>query len=280
MENFTRFDTLQDGLSGLFVGPADWARAEALRANSIFLSTEQLAAQRLELGPYHQISWTGSRVTDSYLYWEHCSFLCRDRNISPLYDSFSAEHHFLGEEMPFDGYVDGHDFIMIPSEDFDLPTDGLRENEIARFLLGEQVESYAAWLEDCKIPALPVTLPPRSLLRLHTEAFIRPLVMRCTDNWSGLVAASDLHHPYGVRSWLPSLPAGGALEPEEVFSKLDLEPLRIFLALDHRAYTLRELEAYLRSIDLLNVLGPVLRLLRGGSTLPVSHQTFAPNREE
>lgn len=276
MEQFHRFDRLTEGYSALLVGPQAWALSEAKRLGVEFLSTEALVRQRMELGPYHQISWTGSRLTDSFLYWEGCYFLVKARSLSPLYDSFSQEHHELDEEVPFEAVVDGPDFIMVPQESFDVPAGELAQDPISAFLLGSAAEEYGAWLQACSIPSLPFTVPPKSLVRHHPGPFIRPLVMRCTDNWSGLVAVNDLHHPYGARGFAPALPPGVEDPEEERYSAEALVRLAPVLSLEARAYSLSELQAHAEKFAVLPLLGVALRVLRGGSSLPVSHATFAP----
>jgi hypothetical protein len=127
---------------------------------------------------------------------------------------------------------------------------------------------------------LPISLPPLSLTRFYPTPFIRPLIIRCTDNWGGIVADGALHQPYGQRATALSVHDEGIVESGETFAPERLELLRDVFKLDSRSYSLSELEQAAVENGYSDAFGFFLRLIRGGSSLPVSHETFRPETND
>ena len=273
MENFTQVEKLAACYSGLFVGTLSWALTEVQRLGFSFDSLEQIAQKRMELGPYHQISWTGTRTTASLIAYGSDYALTTDRLVSPLNASASAEIHAMGEEVPF-VHSSIRTTVYVPSESFDIPAGELATSEIGKLLFGEAASAYGEWLQAASIKALPVDLPPISLAKHYPGPFIRPLIIRCTDNWSGIVADGTLHHPYGFRATAQTIGHEVTVAAEETFTPGRLELLADILQLEERSYSLSELEEKTNDLGYGNAFGVMLRLIRGESQLPVNYGTF------
>ena len=277
MENFIAGERLQRGHAWLLVGDHHWALQQVLSQGLLPLSVEELAELRCELGPYHRISWTGARVRESFAYLAGRYFLLKPPVGDVLLRMEAPQWHASQREFPLHDHLREGFYLEVPTEDFVVPTEELDVHPVGEFLFGAQAKAYRDWLTLAHVPALPLSLPPMSLLREGVGDFVRPLVLRCTDNWSGLTTVNNLHEPYGVWTWSEHLPPEWErfVEPEESFGWERLEPMASLVGLAPADYTLRELQAAAEENGRLHLLGPALRLLRGGSSLPVSHATFA-----
>lgn len=265
--------------TGLAVGTHRQAVAMLSERGFDPLSVRDLAAHRLVLGPYHQISWTGSRTTDlllvdgdqMWLAHGHADGDLFQADTAPLYEGFHAD----GNEIPLDEDA-FEESIAIPSTNFDIPVEELTEHPVAQFLLGDLAEDYQEWLRSISITHLPFMVPPLSLARHYPHPFMRPLIMRCTDNWSGLITVNaDLYNAYGYRA--VSDDWDGPTQPEETFTPATLRAVRDLLDLEDRSYTLSEMVKAAGKVGHLQSLGTALRVIRGSSDLPASHATFAPS---
>jgi hypothetical protein len=238
-----------------------------------------LAEQRLALGPYHQVAWTGSRTTDLLLVDGGEMYLAHGNPNSDLYATDTggvlAGFHADNNEIPLD--VDAiTDSLLIPSTNFEIPVEDLSEHPVSQFLLGDLADDYQQWLAGISITHLPFMLPSVSLAKHYPYPFMRPLIMRCTDNWSGIITANaDLHTAYGYRSTATNW--AGAVQPEETFPTAALAPVRELFDLDDRAYTLTDLTLAADKAGRSNVLGVALRVVRSSSDLPASHATWQPD---
>lgn len=262
-------------VQGLALGTGFQTQITLANEDITALSTSEFAALRCELGPYHQVSWTGSRLTDSLLWWEEHFVLWRSGLESSLYSPHAAHSHLAQDEIFTNVFPDGENFILLEQDQsFDIPVQDLPHHPVSRFLLGETVDAYRAFLEDCAITHMPIVLPPLSLVKHVGQNFVRPLVMRCTDNWSGLISINDLHLPYGTRVRAHVLPPNATELVEETFKQEQLSPWAQMLKLEPRDYTLSALESHVRRVELKFLLSPVLRQLRGGADLPANYATF------
>jgi len=245
------------------------------------VSVESLAAHRIVFGAYHEISWTGSRTTDFFVfkdgkyYLAHASFNSpRKLALIEALQNFNTNN----TEIP---YVKGllGKAIEVPIEDTAIPVDELTEHPIAQFLLGEQVGPYQKWLQDAHIPIFPIALPSYSLAKNSTD-FIRPLIMRCTDNWSGIITANaDIQDLYGFRGVSDSW-KGDVASPEQ-FEREYLEPVNKLVPLEDRDYTLVELEKLVSEAGYGGLLNGLLRMARnaGRHGLPANYDTFRTDQQ-
>lgn len=239
-----------------------------------------LAQQRLALGPYHQVAWTGSRTTDLLLVDGPDMYLAHTHPDTDLFASDTggllAGFHEDGNEIPLDADAIT-DSLLIPSTNFEIPVEDLTSHPVSRFLFGDLTADYQQWLTDISITHLPFMLPSASLAQHYPHPFMRPLIMRCTDNWSGIITTNaDLHTAYGYRATVTEW--AGPTQDAERFTAHQLAEMTGLLGLvPDRDYSLVELQAAAADAGRTPVLGTALRLLRGGSDLPASHATFAPN---
>lgn len=115
-------------------------------------------------------------------------------------------------------------------------------------------------------------LPPYSLLRTYGLEFMRPLIMRCTDNWSGIITSnSDLHLDYGIRGTSKSYSKD--IRKEEKFTAESLSHLRLMLNLEDREYSSPEFIHHLREQHLSDLTNALLRSVRTRSSLPANYST-------
>lgn len=239
---------------------------------------EKVAEHRIDLGVYHEISWTGTRTTDVFVHQNGEYFLAKSNPEGLLYDVDAAEHiqaynenyreislqqNYALEKFPIS--VDGE---TIPVEEFTT-------NPITKHLFGEQVEGYKEWLIKAGIPAFPIFTPNYSLVSHYGKNFIRPLIIRCTDNWSGLITAnSDLDTAYGFRG--SATEYNGELKTIETFKREQLNYINHVVPVENRDYSLPELEDLFDKTEYRSLLNPLLRLTRNGGTgLPANLGTFS-----
>lgn len=237
------------------------------------LDVSGVAGHRLQNSPFHQMAWTGSRTTDMFLCMGGKYFLAHTKSFTANHAAVFQKAHSNGVEMPLSRKIISK-AIEIKSDSLDLYVRGFENNPVARFLFGEHTENYAKWLDELKIPAVPILLPPKTLTAHYPGDFMRPLIIRCTDNWSGIITSNtDLQHSYGFRGH--SEKAGGPVKPEETFSADSLVPYKSLLPLQEgRNYGLNEITELARAEGILGLLNPVLRLIRTkGSTLPANFDT-------
>lgn len=240
------------------------------------VNMELLAEQRISLGAYHEISWTGSRTTDFFVQKEGRYYLAHANLTTPKARALIESLQDFNENQTEMPYIPGllGKAIEVPLEDQAIPVENFDTNEVANFLFGKQTEAYKQWLQDVHIPLFPISLPPYSLSRRQGD-FIRPLILRCTDNWSGIIAANaDTHLLYGFRgvkdTWT------GEVVPEETFRREVLEPVHKLVGLENRDYSLKELQEVLSSHGYTSLMNGLLRLTRnaGQHGLPADHSTF------
>jgi hypothetical protein len=240
----------------------------------------RVAQQRLDLGAYHEISWTGTRTTDLFVYRDGSYFLAHGNLSSLLYDldalEFIQAYNANYREVPYQAeYISSE--IAIPEDGLVVPTSEFDTHPVIRFLFKEHAKEYKAWLMAADIPAFPILLPNYSLAQTYPENFIRPLIIRCTDNWSGIITSNaDLHLPYGYRGWAEAY-EGNLLAPER-FERRRLDTVHKLVPLENRDYTLAELETLFINSPHAALFNPVLRTVRNdGSLLPANFNTWAQN---
>ena len=238
------------------------------------VSVEKLAQHRIEYGSSHEISWTGTRTSDLFISKNGEYFLAH-ANIENFHSDPEdiQSYHEEKEEIPYEeGYVT--DIIRLDGERDVIPVEDFAHNPVAKFLFGEQVEAYAQWLKEAKIPALPIHLPNFSLTS-YTYDFVRPVIIRCTDNWSGIITTNaDLYDHYAYRGYSPTY--AGQIEKDEVFTSEQLEVLRKFAPVEDREYSLKELETLMERTPYSSLLGAMLRFIRNGgdSNMPANYSIF------
>ena len=122
--------------------------------------------------------------------------------------------------------------------------------------------------------SLPIHLPNFSLTN-YTYDFVRPVIIRCTDNWSGIITTNaDLYDHYAYRGY--SSTYAGQVEKDEIFTSAQLEVLRKFIPVEDREYSLKELETLMRRTPYSSLLGAMLRFIRNGgdSNMPANYSIF------
>lgn len=259
--------------TGLSIDSITGNMAEFAETGMKPLDVSGIAGHRLLTSPYHQMAWTGSRTTDMFLCMGGKYYLAHTKIFTAAHAAVFEKAHTNGVEMPLSKKILSK-AIEIKSDSMDLYVRGFESNPVAQFLFGEHTAEYAKWLDELKIPALPILLPPKTLTAHYPGDFMRPLIIRCTDNWSGIITSNtDLQHSYGFRG--RSDTAGGPVKPEETFSAEALAQFRTLLPLQEgRNYGLNEITELARSEGLFGLLNPVLRLIRSkGSNLPANFDT-------
>lgn len=245
------------------------------------LDVSGVAGHRLQTSPFHQMAWTGSRTTDMFLCMGGKYYLAHTKAFTASHAAVFEKAHINGVEMPLSKKIISK-AIEVKTDSLDLYVNTFEKNPVARFLFGENTEAYAKWLDELRIPALPILLPPKTLTAHYPGDFMRPLIIRCTDNWSGIITSNtDLHHSYGFRGQAATAP--GPVRPEETFSAASLVPYKSLLPLQEgRNYGLNEITELARAEGILGLLNPILRLIRNnGSTLPANFETnFEGNLSE
>lgn len=237
------------------------------------LSVAGVAGHRLQTSPFHQMAWTGSRTTDMFLCMGGKYYLAHTKALSLEHALVFEKAHANGVEIPLSKKILSK-AIEIKTDSLDLYIREFPTNPIAKFLFGEHTEAYANWLQELKIPALPILLPPKTLTAHYPGDFMRPLIIRCTDNWSGLITSNtDLHESYGFRGHAEKV--SSPVKSEETYSAETLAQFKTLLPVQEgRNYGLNELTELARAEDVLGLLNPVLRFIRAkGSILPANFST-------
>lgn len=244
------------------------------------VDVSKLASLRSDFGVYHQISWTGSRTTNFFVYTEGKYYLAEANPESLILDPVVAQElcdiNQRWGEIPY-----SEEFVCnlqeIPYEDLTIPIENFQENHLVKFLFKEETEKYYNFLKEADIPAFPIFTPSYSLVRFSSQSFIRPIVMRCTDNWSGLITANaDLYSSYGF--WGFSETYSGDLVDVELFSKEQVETIQniIQVAVVQENYSLYELINLINKSGYAGMSNGILRFLRtNGSGLPANHSTWS-----
>lgn len=244
------------------------------------INIAKLTEHRINLGSNHEISWTGSRTTDMFIRQGN-KYLFAHGNPEGLFFNLEAVDYIQKYNQDFreigynPDYIIEEETIEIPVNGLVIPIDDIIHHPVSRFLIGNEIiEEYANWMRKIKIPALPIMVPPYSLAKYAKEDFIRPLIMRCTDNWSGIITANaDLHLEYGFRGW--SIDYLGDLDKEETFERNRLDLVNKLITLEDRAYTARELEVLFSNKGFEELFLTVLRSIRNdGSILPTNYDSF------
>lgn len=248
--------------------------------NFIPMSAKKLAEVRLHVGPYAHESWTGTLVT------EHIGFEGSKCWLIESQYSFdepvrSMEIHADHQEIPWNGEGKRVELDSTTELLEVIGVSEMSEHPITKYLFGSQTEAYADMLLEQKIDRFPVALPPQSL-RKHSKPFMRPVIIRCLDNWSGLITANaDLHKPYGHRGWASAW-AGDVTLSQEVWSRAEIKRLMqdwdvdVSELLDLPDFvSVAELEKLFSKAGIEQVFALVLRVLRAGSPLPVNYESWA-----
>lgn len=264
----------EDLYSGLIVG--DFAETiQTMNTHGLKISSvADYAYQRTLLGPYHKASWTGARTSDWFCYINDEYYLAHAHPDNPLTLEFAyamAATNSNDFEMSLTKEFIGK-AIKIPSRNFEIPVESFDKHPVAKFLFGEHTEVYGSWLKDIGIPCLPFMFPSKSLLRAYPQSFMRPLILRCTDNWSGIITADcDMHVDYGTRAstnqWM------GEVSAEEAFTSEKLGAFIQIFNLEDKGYTASELDSALKLQGLGKVTNSVLRVLRNQSSIPGNYNT-------
>lgn len=237
------------------------------------LSIAGVAGHRLQTSPFHQMAWTGSRTTDMFLCMGGKYYLAHTKSFTLEHALMFEKAHANGVEMPLSKKMLSK-AIEIKTDSLDLFVRDFAKNPIARFLFGENTETYGKWLEELRIPALPILLPPKTLTAHYPGDFMRPIIIRCTDNWSGLITSNtDSHQSYGFRGHAEKVES--PVKSEETYSADTLSQFKSLLPLQEgRDYGLNELTELARKENILGLLNPILRLIRSkGSILPANFTT-------
>jgi hypothetical protein len=245
------------------------------------VSVETLAEHRIVFGAYHEISWTGSRTTDFFVFKDGKYYLAHASFNTPRKLALIEALQNFNENNTEIPYVKGllGKAIEVPIEDTAVPVDELHEHPITQFLFGKQVKPYQKWLQDAHIPVFPIALPSYSLAK-HSTDFIRPIIMRCTDNWSGIITANaDIQDLYGFRGTSDNWK--GKVAPPEQFKREYLEPVNKIVSLEDRDYTLVELEKLVSGAGYGGLLNGLLRMARnaGRHGLPANYDTFRTDQQ-
>lgn len=242
------------------------------------MSIAKAAEHRLDLGVFHQISWTGTRVTELFLSIDNEFYLAKANLRSLLFDPDALDsiqgYNANWNEIRFsESYIT--DRIKIPEDGLVIPRNDMHINPISKFLFGDLAGPYARWMAEAGIPAFPIAVPNYSLTSRYDNDFIRPLILRCTDNWSGLITANaDLHHSYGYRGYATHYT--GPVVEEETFTSEQLNPVRVMVPLENRKYSLRELEDAFAKSEYRALFNSVMRMVRNnGTALPANYNTWA-----
>lgn len=241
------------------------------------VSVSSLAELRMDLGAYHEVSWTGSRTTDFFIYNQGKYYLAHTkpfdlRNIAVLRQLTSFNETSF--EMPFmkDLLLNA---VEIPTEDIAIPLNSFTSHPVTSYLFGDTKERYAEWLKAEGIPVFPLALPPYSLVR-NGGSFMRPLIMRCTDNWSGIITANaDSHSLYGFRGRAANY--SKEFLSEESIEREYLDGFTKFISLEDRDYTVNELHSLTVDSEYSALFNPLMRFARNKkrSTIPASYDTFS-----
>jgi hypothetical protein len=263
--------------SALSLGDYKTSLGELIHHKFAPVDIEKLAEHRIDLGKFHQISWTGSRTTNLFVSIDDEFFLAK-ANLNSFFFDIEAldaiqKYHANWNEITYRSqYVE--EKIAVPREGLNIPVKDFTTHPVSRFLFGEQTEAYADWLRTAGIPAFPILLPNFSLTSRYEDDFVRPLIMRCTDNWSGIITANaDLHTDYGYRGYAKRY--SGEVEPIESFSRNRLDNIAKFFPLENRTYSLPELEKLFTGSTYEDLFNPLLRNVRnGGSNLPANFTTW------
>ena len=282
MTEFFRVQGLHNTKETTALAIGDYASQIRMLHNNGFnpISISKLAEHRINLGSNHEISWTGSRTTDMFIRQGNRYFLAHG-NPNGLFFNLEAVDYIQKYNQDFreigynSDYIIEEEMIEIPVNGLVIPIDDIVHHPVSKFLLGEDImEEYAEWMRNIKIPALPIMVPPYSLAKYVKEDFIRPLIMRCTDNWSGIITANaDLHLEYGFRGW--SMDYLGDLTIQETFERNRLDLVNKLIPIEDRAYSARELEALFNDKGFGKLFLTVLRSIRNdGSILPTNYDSF------
>lgn len=243
------------------------------------VNVSMLASLRVKFGVYHQASWTGSRTTNFFVYKDGKYYLGEANLGGLILDPVVAQElcdiNQRWGEIPYsEDFVSN--LIELPYEDLTIPLESFRESSLIQYLFQENVDSYYEFLKEAEIPAFPVATPSFSLVRYSSENFMRPIIMRCTDNWSGLITANaDLYSSYGF--WGVSDSYSGELVNVELFSKAQVESIHNILQVPivQDNYSLYELLQLIKDAGFAGMSNGILRFLRtNGSGLPANHDTW------
>jgi hypothetical protein len=280
MPEFFRVQALNDLDETTALAIGDYAsQIRMLTAHGFHpISVSKLAEHRLNLGSNHEISWTGSRTTDMFVKQGDRYFFAHTDPASLLFNpeavDYIQNYNATFREITFNlHYVS--EMIEVPVNGLVIPQAEISRNPISCFLFGEEnAEAYAQWMREIGIPALPIHVPNYSLTRHHLGDFIRPLIMRCTDNWSGIITANaDLHTEYGFRGW--SRDYQGELAPEETFERKRLDLVNRLIPLQDQPYSARELETLFKENGFRLLFLATLRSIRNdGSIIPANYDSF------
>ena len=219
------------------------------------ISLEENAWLRVFKGRYSPESWTGNYLREGFLYIPDSGvFLVKNSPINDrpldaaIANRLGHEHHVTFAEAK----KITKDSVKIPHDLQEIPVAQFKRNPISRFAFGNALEAYAEFLREANIEKLPIWTLPKGLVDAQPRPFVRQAILRCLDNWSGLVGShADLHLPYGVR-FVSSIYKGKTDDRDEVYSSSQI------------------VEA-LRAASLAGLEIPVLRALRQSSSLPVNY---------
>jgi hypothetical protein len=222
--------------------------------NFKLISLEENAWLRVVKGKYAPESWTGNYVRAGFLHIPNKGvYLVKD---SPINDRFAnaTTANRLGHEFHI-SFAEAEELakvsVRIPYNLKEIPVAQLSRNPVSKFAFGNAVKAYANFLRDAGVERFPIWILPRGIVDSQSQPFVRQVILRCMDNWSGLIGGADLHLPYGVR-FTSSIYRGKTNDRDEVYSAD-----QIIKALE--AASLQGLEI------------PILRALRQSSALPVNY---------
>jgi hypothetical protein len=218
------------------------------------ISLEENAWLRISRGKYSPECWTGNFLREGFMYIPgRGAYLIRHSPIndnlktSRMANSLGSEYHVTLKES------ERHlkNAVQIPYDLKEIKVSDFETNSITQFAFGSAVSEYANFLKDANVDKLPIWLLPEGLVDGQSQPFIRQAILRCMDNWSGLIGShADLHLPYGVR-----------FSSSKYKGKVD----------DHsEVYSVEEIMHALRVSSLSGLEIPILRALRQRSALPVN----------
>lgn len=264
----------ENDYAGLFVGGFSETVLAMKQQGFTLSSVADYARQRLSFGPYRKASWTGARTSDMFFCRDGKYYLAHTKQDKLMHNkmvSIMEKAHSQQLEIPLYEPLLSQS-IEIPAHDFEILVAEMEKNVVAQFLFGQQLIPYKEWLQEIQIPFLPLMLPPYSLVRAHGPDFMRPLIMRCTDNWSGIITSnSDLHLEYGTRG--DSTTYTGPIKKEEIFTVESLSPLKLILNLEEREYSRSEFIEHVKKQNLRDMTNALLRSVRAHSSLPANYST-------
>ena len=228
---------------------------EFRRQQFALISLKENAELRIHKGKNSAESWTGNYVREGFLYIPHKGiFLVKN---SPINDHVNQadDANMMGFEYGItmeDAEKALQDSVHIPYDTQEIAIEDLPDNPIAGFAFGEAVAEYALFLKEADITKWPIWIIPKGLVDTQPHPFVRQVIFRCMDNWSGIIGSNaDLHRPYGVRA-ISYHYKGRIDDRDEVYSLADI------------------LNA-LKAASLSGLEGIVLRALRQSSSLPVNY---------